>query len=85
MGIAYQAMQFGQRRMARKLLRSVPLLGAVIALVTVAHAVRRKGMLGGTMDATLDFMPFIGGVKNTLELMRGRDFIADRAPRPRNV
>ena len=78
MGIAQQAVQFGQRRVARKLIRAVPFLGAVVALATLGRAVRRKGMFRGTMDTTLDFIPYVGGVKNTLEVVRGRDFIADR-------
>jgi hypothetical protein len=78
MGITQQALQFGQRRVARKLLRAVPFLGAIVALVTVGRAIRRKGMIGGTVDTTLDFIPYVGAVKNTAELVRGRDFIADR-------
>jgi hypothetical protein len=78
MGITQQALQFGQRRIARKMLRAVPFLGAVVALVTVGRAIRRKGKIGGTVDTTLDFIPYVGTVKNTAEVIRGRDFIADR-------
>jgi hypothetical protein len=82
MGIRRQALQFGQRRVTRKLMRAVPFLGAVVALVTVGRAIRRKGMIGGTVDTTLDFIPYVGTVKNTAEVVRGRDFIADRAGAP---
>lgn len=78
MSISRQAMQYGQRRVTRKLLRAIPILGAVIAAATLARAVRRKGMLGGTADTVLDFIPFVGGAKNAAEIVRGRDFIADR-------
>ena len=71
-------MQYGQRRIARKMLRAVPWLGGLVALATVGLAVRRKGMLGGTVDTALDFIPFVGGVKNAAEVVRGRDFIPDR-------
>ncbi|HUE89210.1 MAG TPA: hypothetical protein VMO26_24290 [Vicinamibacterales bacterium] len=80
MGIAQQALQFGQRRIARKMLRAVPFLGAIIALATLGRAVRRKGMVRGAVDTTLDFIPYVGGVKNTLEVVRGRDFLEDRGP-----
>jgi hypothetical protein len=79
MGMTQKALQFGQRRIARKMLRAVPFLGAIVALVTVGRAIRRKGMVGGAVDTTLDFIPYVGAVKNTAELVRGRDFIADRA------
>ena len=71
-------MQYGQRRMTRKLIRAVPFVGAVVAAATLMRAVRRKGMVGGTADTILDFIPFVGGAKNAAEIVRGRDFIADR-------
>ena len=79
MGITRQAMQFGQRRIARKLLRALPWLGAVVALATLAQSVRRKGVVGGAVDTTLDMIPWVGGAKNVAEAVRGRDFIRDRA------
>jgi hypothetical protein len=78
MGIRRQAWQYGQRRLARKMLRAIPWLGGIVALVTVGQAIRRKGMLGGTVDTALDFIPYVGGVKNAAEAVRGGDFIPDR-------
>jgi len=83
MGMTQQAMQFGQRRLARKMLRAVPFLGGIVALATLGRAMKRKGMFGGTVDTTLDFIPYVGAVKNTLEVVRGRDFIRDRGGVPR--
>ncbi len=85
MGVTQQALKFGQRRIARKVIRAVPFLGAVVALATVGRAMRRKGMFGGAVDTTLDFIPYVGAVKNTLEVVRGRDFIKDRAGMPRQA
>jgi hypothetical protein len=82
MSITGQALQYGRRRIARKLLRAAPWLGSIVALATVAAAVRRKGMMRGIADTALDFIPYVGGVKNAAEVVRGRDFIADR-PLPR--
>ncbi len=79
MTMTSQALQYGKRRVARKLLRAVPWLGAVIAIATLGQAIRRKGLLPGSVDTALDFIPFVGGVKNTVEIARGRDFIRDRA------
>jgi Pre-toxin TG len=81
MSMTRQLAQYGQRRVARKMLRAVPWLGAVVALATLGAAVRRKGMLRGTVDTALDFMPVVGGVKNTVEAVRGRDFLRDRTSR----
>ena len=83
MGITRQITQYGQRRVARRLLRSAPWLGAVVALGTIGAAIRRKGAIGGTVDTALDFIPFVGGLKNAAEVIRGRDFIRDRVARER--
>lgn len=78
MSVRRQAMQYGQRRLARKLSRSVPWIGGLLALATLGAAVRRKGLFRGSLDTALDFTPFLGGVKNLAEAVRGRDFLRDR-------
>jgi Pre-toxin TG len=70
--------QIAQRRLARRLLRTAPWVGSLVALATLGAAMRRKGALRGTVDTALDFIPFVGGVKNAAEIARGRDFIRDR-------
>ena len=78
MGVTKQIGQYARGRMMRRLARSAPWIGAAVAIATVGAAVRRKGVLGGTFDTALDAMPGVGAVKNTLEAMRGRDFIRDK-------
>ena len=78
MGMTRQVMQYGQRRIARKMLRAVPFLGSLVALATLGMAIRRKGMWRGTADTALDFIPYVGGIKNSAEIMRGRDFLRDK-------
>lgn len=78
MSVSAQAGQYVRRRLTRKLIRAVPFLGAAVALVTLGAAVRRKGVLRGTVDTALDFIPVVGGIKNTAEIVRGRDLLRDR-------
>ena len=78
MAIQHQALKYGQRRLARRLGRSVPWIGAAIALITLGATIRRKGIVGGTVDSALNAMPFVGAAKNLAEVARGRDFIRDR-------
>jgi hypothetical protein len=66
--------------MTRRLYRSMPWIGSIIALVTIGRAIRRKGVFGGTVDTALDFVPFVGGAKNMAEVARGRDFFPDKRP-----
>jgi hypothetical protein len=69
---------YAGRKLARRLTRSIPYIGAVIALVTLGSAIRRKGVLGGALHSAFDAIPFVGGAKNVAEVVRGRDFFPDR-------
>jgi hypothetical protein len=72
-------------RLARRLGKSVPFVGAVVSVAFVAEAVRRKGWLGGIVDTGLNAIPFVGALKNGLEVL-SRDLIPDRPERaPRTV
>jgi hypothetical protein len=90
MSIARQAVQFGARRATRKLIRAAPFLGSLVAIATLGRAMRRKGIVRGALDTALDFIPFVGGAKNVVEVARGRDLFPDRkraqgTPAPRNL
>jgi len=78
MAISRQVSQYAAGRLTRRLYRSVPWIGSLVALFTIGQAIRRKGFFGGTVDTALDFIPFVGGAKNMAETARGRDFIPDR-------
>jgi hypothetical protein len=69
---------YGGRKLARRLTRSIPWIGAAIALATLGSAIRRKGWVRGTLHSGLDAIPFVGGAKNLAEAARGRDFLRDR-------
>ena len=78
MGASQQLKQYAARRVTKRLYRAMPWVGGLVALATVGAAIRRKGLLGGTVNTVLDFIPFVGGAKNLAEVARGRDFIKDR-------
>jgi hypothetical protein len=78
--LTHRIAQFGAVRLARRLGLSAPIIGTVVALVAARAAVRRKGMLGGTIDTALNAIPLVGTVKNVVEMARGGDFIPDRLP-----
>jgi hypothetical protein len=81
MSISRQVAQYGRARLARRLSRSIPLLGAVVAVFTLRAAIRRKGFARGVADSALDATPGVGAAKNLYEMARG-DIIPDRGPRP---
>lgn len=69
---------YAGRKIARRLTRSIPWIGAFIALATLGSAIRRKGLVRGAIHSGLDAIPFVGGAKNLAEVARGRDFLPDR-------
>lgn len=84
MAATRQLGSYAGRKLARRLTRSIPWIGAVIALATLGSAIRRKGLLHGALHSGLDAIPWVGGAKNIAEVVRGRDFFPDKVP-PRHV
>jgi hypothetical protein len=73
-----QLSRYATTRTTKRLYRAMPWIGGLVALATLGAAVRRKGLLGGTVHTVLDFIPYVGGAKNLAEVARGRDFIRDK-------
>ena len=71
-------MRYGQRRVARRVARMIPWVGAVVALATLGSTIRRKGVVRGSVDSALNAIPYVGGMKGMAEMVRGRDFLGDR-------
>ncbi len=78
MSIPASLTRYGATRLSRRFSRSIPFFGAVIALAALGSAIRRKGLLGGAVDTTLNAIPFVGAAKILTETVRGRDLINDR-------
>lgn len=83
MGMINRLGRWGGARMSQRLARSMPVVGGVIAAVTVLATMRRKGIVSGAFDTGLNAIPLVGAMKNTVEVMRGRDFFPDRFGPPR--
>ena len=80
MAATKQLKSYAGRKLTRRLTRSIPWIGAFIALATLGSAIRRKGWVRGALHSGLDAVPYLGGAKNLAEAARGRDFFADRNP-----
>ena len=79
MGIPRAVGRWAGMRMTRRLSKSVPFVGTLAALALAGQAVRTKGLLGGLLSTGLDAIPYVGALKNGIELFTG-DFIPDRPP-----
>lgn len=78
MSAQQQALRFGQQRLLRRVGRSLPWIGTLVALAAIGATMRRKGVVRGGVDTALNAIPFVGTLKNVVEFARGRDFIRDR-------
>jgi hypothetical protein len=78
MTITHRLASWGGARLSRRVSRSLPWIGAAIAVATVASTMRRKGVISGALDTGLNAVPLVGAAKNVIEAVRGRDFFPDR-------
>jgi hypothetical protein len=78
MTITRNIARWGGVKLSRRMSRSLPWVGAAIALATAASTIRRKGVVSGSLDTGLNAIPFVGAAKNVIEVARGRDFFPDR-------
>jgi hypothetical protein len=82
MELASQLARWEGGRISARLAKTLPWIGAAIAVLTVAQTMRRKGVVRGGLDTALNALPFVGPMKNMAETVCGRDLFADR-PRVR--
>ena len=78
MTMTQRVASWGGARLSRRVSRSLPFIGAAIAVATVVATMRRKGVISGAIDTALNAVPFVGAGKNAIEVVRGRDFFPDR-------
>lgn len=72
--------RWGGARFSRRLARSIPFVGALVVFATLGRTLRRKGVVGGLADTGLNAIPYIGALKNVVEVVRGEDFFPDEPP-----
>lgn len=65
---------------AKKLIKAIPYVGAVVSVVFAGHAIRKKGLLPGAVHVGLDVTPVVGTAKNVIEIVTG-DWIPDKPPK----
>lgn len=63
---------------AKRVAKMVPFGGTAVAIVLVGSDIKNKGLLKGVVNSGLDAIPVVGLVKNGFEIVRGKDFIADK-------
>ena len=67
----------GGWQVAKRVAKTIPFGGTVVAIVLVGSDIRSKGLVKGVINSTIDAIPFVGLAKNAVEMVRG-DFLADK-------
>lgn len=70
------------KRLAKRLLKPIPIVGTAIAIGLVGYEIKKKGLRNGLIHVGLDLTPIVGSVKDVIEFFTG-DLIPDKKPRPR--
>ena len=67
----------GGWQVAKRVAKTIPFGGSVVAIALVGTDIKNKGVVKGLLNSGIDAIPFVGLAKNAVELVRG-DFIADK-------
>jgi hypothetical protein len=72
----------GSLRLAKRLIKPIPVVGTAVALGLAGYEIRRKGWRNGLIHVGLDLTPIIGSIKDVVEFFTG-DLIPDKDARRR--
>ena len=70
----------GGWRIAKRLIKPIPIVGTFFAVGLAGYEIRKKGLLPGAVHVGLDVTPVVGTAKNVLEIFTG-DLIPDKPPK----
>lgn len=67
----------GGWQVIKRVAKSIPYVGTVLAIGLVGHDIKKKGLGKGILNSGIDAIPFVGLAKNAVELFTG-DLIPDK-------
>ncbi len=70
--------------LAKKIVKPIPIVGAVFAFGLAGYEIRKKGLIPGAVHVGLDMTPFVGTAKGVLEIFTG-DLIPDKEHRKKKI
>ena len=74
----------GGWKLAKRIIKPIPIVGTVFAFGLAGYEIKRKGLLPGAVHVGLDMTPFVGTAKGVLEIFTG-DLIPDKADRKKKI
>jgi len=84
MGVTRRIVRAGGWHIAKRMIKPIPVIGAVFAFGLAGYEIKRKGLLPGAIHVGLDMTPVVGTAKNVLEIFTG-DLIPDKADRKKRL
>lgn len=72
-----KAAEAGGWRVAKRVAKSVPYLGGLMAIGMVGYDIKKKGVIKGVINSGLDAIPIVGTGKNIIEFFTG-DLLPDK-------
>ncbi|HSB28463.1 MAG TPA: hypothetical protein VLE19_11440 [Pyrinomonadaceae bacterium] len=80
MGVTRRIVRAGGWKVAKRVIKPIPIIGSVFAFGLAGYEIKRKGLLPGAVHVGLDVTPFIGTAKGVVEIFTG-DLIPDKKDR----
>ena len=78
-GLKRRMLRAGGWRVAKRLIKPIPVVGTLMVVGLAGHEIRKKGWLRGAFHVGLDATPVLGTAKGLVELFTG-DLIPDKEP-----
>lgn len=78
-GLRRRLLRAGGWRLAKRIIKPIPVAGTVLVVGLAGHEIRKKGLLRGAVHVCLDITPLVGMAKGLVELFTG-DLIRDKEP-----
>ena len=83
-GLKRRILRAGGWRVAKRIIKPIPIVGSLLAIGLAGHEIRKKGLLRGVVHVGLDVTPVVGAAKGLVELFTG-DLIPDTEPQSRAI
>jgi len=80
MSVTRRIVKAGGWKVAKRIIKPIPIIGSVFAFGLAGYEIRKKGFIPGVVHVGLDVTPVIGTAKGVLEIFTG-DLIPDKKDR----
>jgi len=80
MGVTRRIIRAGGWKVAKRIIKPIPVVGTVFAFSLAGYEIKRKGLIPGAVHVGLDVTPVIGTAKSVVEIFTG-DLIPDKKDR----